>query len=140
MTISVSEFKQRFAALTLAGGGIPKRFEDRQLLAASVVSRIEPGRVYNEREIGLVLVRWCNSFGWRFAVDHVDLRRMVVDMGLVYRNASGSEYRLIDESNAELYDPAIRELDLEQVVQEAKDERERRKREYLRSQQKKEEV
>lgn len=83
MTISVQEFKQRFAALTLAGGGIPKRLEDRQVMAASVVSRIEPGRVYNEREIGLVLVRWCNLFGWRFAVDHVDLRRMVVDMGLV---------------------------------------------------------
>ena len=134
MPIGVDEFKQRFAALTLAGGGIPRRLEDRQLLAASVVSRIEPGRVYNEREIGLVLVRWCNSFGWRFAVDHVDLRRMVVDMGLVRRNASGSQYELIEEANEALYDSAIRELDLEQVVQEAKDERDRKKRAFLESQ------
>ena len=134
MVISVDEFKVRFAALTLAGGGIPRRPEDRQLLAASVVSRLEPGRVYNEREIGLVLVRWCNSFGWRFAVDHVELRRMVVDMGLVRRNASGSEYRLVEEANAALYAPAIREVDLEQVVQEARDERDRKKREYLASQ------
>lgn len=138
MTISVDEFKQRFAALTLAGGGIPKRLEDRQVMAASVVSRIEPGRVYNEREIGLVLVRWCNLFGWRFAVDHVDLRRMVVDMGLVKRNASGSQYELIEENNATLYDPAIRGLDLEQIVEEAKEERERRRREFLQSQQEKE--
>ena len=134
MVISVDEFKVRFAALTLAGGGIPRRPEDRQLLAASVVSRLDPGRVYNEREIGLVLVRWCNSFGWRFAVDHVELRRMVVDMGLVLRNSSGSEYRLVEEANTALYDPAIRELDLEQVVQEARDERDRKKREYLASQ------
>ena len=90
--------------------------------------------MYNEREIGLVLVRWCNSFGWRFAVDHVELRRMVVDMGLVRRNASGSEYRLVEEANAALYAPAIREVDLEQVVQEARDERDRKKREYLASQ------
>lgn len=138
MVIALDEFKQRFAALTLAGGGIPKRPEDRQLLAASVASRIEPGRVYNEREIGLVLQGWCNSFGWRFAVDHVELRRMLVDMGLVRRNAAGSQYEVSAEANAALYDPAIRELDLEQVVQEARDERERKKREFLKAQRDKE--
>ncbi len=131
MVISVDEFRRRFAALTLAGGGIPRRAEDRLLLAASVVSRLDPGRQYDEREINLVLVRWAGTFGYRFAVDHVDLRRMVVDLGLVKRDTAGRCYQVAGEATAALYDAGIRELDLEQVVEEARQERERKKKEHL---------
>ena len=129
--ITASQFVDRFVALTLAGRELPKKQLDRHILLISSILKLEPGRQYSEKEINEELQIWIIRFGRSFGLDHVTLRRYLVDEKYLARDSAGGTYALAAEGLPYTFDQSIRELDLEKLVSEAKQARELKKQQYL---------
>ena len=129
--LEAGQFASRFVALVLGGNGFPARPLDRHVLLVSATLGLEPGRRYAERELNEELRRWTTRFGDAVGLDHVSLRRHLVDAGYVTRDSAGRSYLLAEENLPYTGDASIRALDLNALVVEARAERERRKREHL---------
>jgi hypothetical protein len=70
--------------------GVPAQLGRRRVLLEHVVQSFEPGRDYAEKEVNAVLQAWAAGG----PVDHVSLRRYLVDEGLLTRGGAGSnKYR-----------------------------------------------
>ncbi len=130
--ITESLFKNRFPALILGGGGYPKKQLDRHILLISAARGLETGRTYSEIQINELLQGWSNLFGDNFGLDHVTLRRYLVDEKYFEREANGISYTVTAGKSTYSWDPAIAALDIEALVQEARTEREHRKQAFLR--------
>ena len=90
------ENPQRALERMLANGpltAVPKRPADQQLLLALAAARFEPQREYREAEVNEILKAWLETFCAPYGIDHVTLRRMLVDAGLLLRPKSGASYR-----------------------------------------------
>jgi hypothetical protein len=105
---------------------IPKRPSDQHLLVALAAAQLEAGKVYREREINEKLLAWLETFCEPDGLDHVTLRRMLVDSRLLIRTKSGSTYELSHEKLAEVR--AVGEIDPRAVLEEIRGDRESRKR------------
>jgi hypothetical protein len=108
--------------------GVPKRPSDQDLLVALAASQFDAQRSYREAEVNEKLRAWLETFCEPFGIDHVTLRRMLVDSRLVSRTDSGSTYRVnlkrIHETQA------VRAIEPLQVLAEIRSERESRKRQH----------
>jgi hypothetical protein len=71
---------------------MPTRAEDEQLLLLLAARRFEPRREYREAEVNEQLRDWLSTFVAPFGIDHVTIRRRLVDTGLLLRDAAGSSY------------------------------------------------
>lgn len=130
--ITESQFTDRFVSLILAGRELPKKQLDRHILLISSILKIEPRRQYSEKELNEQLQIWVIHFGRSFGLDHVTLRRYLVDEKYLRRDPTGGTYELATEGLPYSFDASIRELDLEKLVSEAKQARELKKQQYLR--------
>jgi hypothetical protein len=74
--------------------GMPTRRDDVELLLQLAAARFESGSTYREKDVNERLREWLATFSEPYGVDHVSLRRELVDARLLVRDASGSEYRL----------------------------------------------
>lgn len=134
MRIPLEEFESRFVPLVMGGGSfLKKSAEDQHLLLLSAFLRLEPGQDYSEAELNEALKPWSATFGAGFGLDHVTLRRHLIDAGYLLRDAAGTTYTLNTDNPPVHYDPAIADLDHEVMLQDELDERERRKRKYTQS-------
>jgi hypothetical protein len=66
--------------------------EDRALLLALAASAFEPRRIYREREVNEVLTDWLAHAGSMLRIDHVELRRWLVDARFISRDGFGRAY------------------------------------------------
>jgi hypothetical protein len=107
---------------------VPKRPSDQQLLVAMAAAQLEPGQDYSEGEVNEKLLAWIETFCEPHGLDHVTLRRMLVDSRLISRTKSGSAYRLNAERLAEI--EAVASVDPGEVLEEIRVERESRKRQH----------
>ncbi len=105
---------------------VPKRPADQQLLAALAAARFDAHSGYLEREVNERLGTWLKTISGPFGIDHVTLRRLLVDSRLLTRTSSGSMYRLNLEKIREV--EAVREIDPAAVLTEIRNARDRRKR------------
>ena len=71
---------------------VPKRPGDEALLVQLAASRFQQGRTYTEKEVNEELGRWLGTFCAPFGIDHVTMRRMLVDSRRLTRDKSGSVY------------------------------------------------
>lgn len=103
----------------------PKDLDAVLAVAAVTLMRRRP---YSEQEINAALTDWLESVhGW---MDHVTLRRRMVDLDFLKRTVNGSRYFMNYGRVVEvLGDPAL-ELDAGAIVQEVMRERKERKRMY----------
>ncbi len=131
--ITESRFKSRFVTLVLGGGTLPKKREDQQILLVSAILALDPQRHYSETELNEALQPWSRSFGDSFGLDHVTLRRLLIDDRFITRDPAGSSYSLNLDAPPCTYDPSIAELDLDLLIEEARREREERKRKFISS-------
>ncbi|MCE5258546.1 MAG: DUF2087 domain-containing protein [Chloroflexi bacterium] len=89
-TITTKDFSSRFANLLLSCSGVlPGKPRDRELLYASAVLELEPGREYAEGQVNGHLLAWTQAFGAHFALDPITLRRELVDTGYLARDRAG---------------------------------------------------
>jgi len=104
-------------ARTLRGGGlrrVPKRHDDRLVLLATAAKVLERRYPYNELEINDELARWLH--GVRAEVDHVTLRRFLVDFGFLKRDPAGKRYFLNYPKLLEILDADALALDAKALV------------------------
>ncbi|HET9578881.1 MAG TPA: DUF2087 domain-containing protein [Usitatibacter sp.] len=123
---------QRSLARMLANGpmtAVPKRPADQELLGLLAAARFEPRRGYREREVNEMLESWLATFTEPYGIDHVTLRRLLVDLRLLVRTTSGSLYELDEARLAQL--EGLRDIDPAQVLSDVRAERERRKRRHF---------
>ena len=109
--------------------GLPVRRGDLELLLALAAPLFTAGRTYSEAEVNDVLRDWLATFCAPFGIDHVTLRRCMVDAGILQRDRSGSSYR-IDPARI---DPAHASVDLAQLLAEVAADRATRKRAHAAS-------
>jgi len=133
--ITASQFTKSFASLILGGRDMPKKQISQHILFFSATLALEPDRDYSEKELNEILQVWSSQFGGNFNLDHVTLRRYMVDAGYLVRDASGASYRLGDGELPYSFDDSIKGIDLAALIVEAKAERERRKQQYTKGSQ-----
>lgn len=129
-TITDMEFKSRLVELVLGGSGsLPRKPLDRHILYVSAMLTIESGRTYAESELNSLLLSWVERFGDSFGLDHVSLRRSLVDEGYLQRDRAGRTYERAPEPPYYL-DYPMRAQDLAEMVEVERAAREERKRQY----------
>ena len=89
----------RFAVLSVRTGvslGILRssRIADFNLMLAAAAQAFAPGRSYQEREVNDILRDWLAREGSMLALDHVELRRWLVDCRVLARDDYGRAYGL----------------------------------------------
>lgn len=131
--IGIAEFKNRLAALCLRGGGrgLPRKPRDQHILFKSITLMLETKRHYAEDELNERLLRWLSQVGRTIEIDHVSLRRYLVDAGYLIRDTAGRSYRVDSEQTVGLFEADIQDINPEAVVEEAYRDTEERKQEYL---------
>lgn len=94
--ISLEEFKKRLAQLCISSktSDLPRRQRDRHILLKSLSLSIEQDRSYTEVEINGQIEKWLSEVGRSLEIDHVTLRRTLVDEGYLSRSFPGDSYRL----------------------------------------------
>ncbi len=122
----MSQTARQMRRRMLANGPLtafPTRPEDEQLLLLLAARRFEPRREYREAEVNERLREWLSSFVAPFGIDHVTLRRRLVDTGLLMRDAGGFSYWTLRRMPGIDIDPA-------KVLAAVREERAERKRQH----------
>jgi hypothetical protein len=129
--ITKSQFSDRFVSLILDGRDLPKKSLDRHILFISSILKIDPQRQYSESELNDVLRIWTTRFGANFGLDHVTLRRFLIDEKYIKRDDAGMSYELETTDPPYTFDQTIESVDLEELINEARREREKKKQQYM---------
>ena len=74
--------------------GLPMRRADLDLLLELAALRFDAGKTYTEREVNDSLRDWLATFCAPYGIDHVTLRRCMVDAQILRRDRAGSTYRV----------------------------------------------
>ena len=111
--------------------GLPMRRADEKLLLRMAAARFEAGRAYREAQVNELLEQWLATFCAPYGIDHVTMRRRLVDTRLLVRDTAGAEYRLAPGLGRELADDATLKEEPATVLVEIREEREARRRAHV---------
>ena len=106
--------------------GWPRRPEDQALLVRLTAARFEPGRQYREPEVNDVVRDWVATFSAEYGIDHVTMRRALVDSRLLVRDRAGELYQVHEGKRAEL--EPLRAVMPAMILKQVQEERAARKR------------
>ncbi|CAG0935873.1 hypothetical protein TFLX_04724 [Thermoflexales bacterium] len=130
--ITEAQFRERFTPLYFAGQDLPKKPFERQIVLISAILGLDPARVYSESEFNGELQKWVLLFGRRYNLDHVTLRRYLIDERYIVRDNAGSAYQLAArETLPYTFEATLQHLDLAALIAEAQAARELKKQQYL---------
>jgi hypothetical protein len=107
---------------------VPKRPGDQQLLVTLAAAQMDADRSLLESEVNERLKSWLEAISEPFGIDHVTLRRMLVDSRLLTRTSSGSMYQVNAARTEEI--EAVRGLEPLEVLAQVQSERDLRKRQH----------
>lgn len=133
-SITREHFIKRLGDLCLKSGlsGLPKNESDQQILLKSAVLMLDRSGKFSEPEINERLKAWVRDVSQIKELDHVSLRRQLVDTGYLKREPDGSRYWVaVPGPQPDLFDPTIDQLDIPQVIETLREEIARRKKEHL---------
>jgi len=93
--LSAAGWLERIAKLAVRSGVHLSSLSGRdyELVLASAALAFPEDRALDERSANALLLQFLDSAGAMLATDHVELRRTLVDTGLVLRSDFGSDYR-----------------------------------------------
>jgi hypothetical protein len=116
--ISLDEFVERVLRLGADPGprGFPRARRDREILMKSITLELDEKATYIERQLNEQLKRWLRDVAPAIAVDHVALRRTLVDYGYLERTRDGSAYRVGFPPNAVAFDIEVYDVNLRATV------------------------
>ncbi|TAK42252.1 MAG: DUF2087 domain-containing protein [Betaproteobacteria bacterium] len=123
------EMARRALRRLLANGpltAVPRRPTDQVLVAALAASRFDASMSHLESEVNEQLKGWLQAISEPFGIDHVTLRRLLVDLRFLTRTRSGSAYRVNMERIGEI--EAVTEIEPADVLAEIRIARDKRKR------------
>jgi hypothetical protein len=134
LPITKEYFVKRLAELCLRSGMLdfPKDPIDAHILLKSAMLLVGAQGAMTEKEISARLETWIQEVcGIKF-FDRVTLRRRLVDEGYLTRSPDGSNYQAARPApRADLFDPAVDEVDPLQAIADARQEIARRKSLYM---------
>lgn len=107
---------------------LPRSRGDLAYLLALGAARFDPARNYSEAQVNELLQAWLAPFSSHYGVDHVTVRRCLVDAGLLVRDKSGASYRVAADRVSESAEDGARKLDPAAVMAQVRAERDARKR------------
>ncbi len=116
--ISLEEFIERIVKLCADRGprGFPRAERDREILMKSMTLELDEKAIYRERDVNEHLKRWKRDIAPALDVDHVTLRRWLVDFGHLERTRDGKEYRVGFPPKSVAFDIEIYDVDLRATV------------------------
>ena len=126
-------FTKRLADLCLRSGlsGLPRDGVSRHVLFTSMVAALPGCAPFDQKVVDACLTRWIETSGIE-ELDHVMLRRYLVDAGYLCRPADGSSYRVVaDPPGRPRCEAGVSDVDLADLLQARREEVARRKAEYL---------
>jgi hypothetical protein len=128
--ISIAEFQDRLAVLCPGmSGGLPRRQRDRHIVFRSIVQMLSVSQPYSEQAVNEALKEWISKVGTGFGVDHVTLRRYLVDAGYLHRDAYGTSYQVQPNGRDEVaFESEVGQVDPVDVVRKARQQAAARKR------------
>ena len=118
-TVTVHEFSKRLTDLCVKSGisGPPHRRRDRHILLKSVTLTLDKTAEYTEQESNQKLTDWLGEIGTSLRLDHVELRRRLVDEEYLGRTRDGSRYWIAVSSRKHIpFDPDIEATDVRRLV------------------------
>lgn len=107
---------------------LPRSRKDLEVVLAVAAAVFSPRETYDEADINLKLGEWLASFSERTTLDHVSLRRYLVDYNLLQRTNSGSRYTSNQTIINTLIEPEARGVVPGDILEELATERALRKR------------
>ena len=91
--IDASAFRERLAELCVRPRTkLPRKQRDRHILLRSVLLLLDPEGLYGEAEVNAAIRDWLRSVAGDLRVDHVAIRRALIDAGYLTRTSDGSAY------------------------------------------------
>lgn len=131
--ITREEFEKRLVELFAQNriSQYPRKRRDRHILLKSIIMTLSNGKDYTEAEINEEIKAWLAGMHEPRGLDHVALRRYLVDEGYVDRSRNGSRYWVIEPGpSPRWFEPDVDTVDVFKVVEEAKEDfdKSRRKR------------
>lgn len=130
--ISRRELRERLAALCRSGvgPGLPRKRRDAHILLRSAAGTLPVGAERSEAEVNRALDGWLAAVGERVELDRVALRRALVDHRYLERDPDGSVYRRGPGMPSTVsFGPGVEDVDAGEVVREARERNERKRRE-----------
>jgi hypothetical protein len=70
----------------------PQRLEDLDILMQSICAELPKERVLSEAWVNLAIKRWLAEVATKFEIDHVNIRRRLVDYGYLTRSRDCRHY------------------------------------------------
>ena len=118
--IMLDEFVERLCRLGADRGprGFPRRQRDREILMKSIVMGLDGERSYSEPQINARLQAWSRDVAPAIQIDHVTLRRLLVDRGHLERTTDGARYRVGFPPGMVAFELAVFDLDLRATIAE----------------------
>lgn len=90
-----------------------------EIFLLSIVSELGDDPVFSERSVDAAILRWLAEVGHHVEIDHVNIRRRLVDDGYLTRTRDGRVYRRTNR--------AIPVPDSRAIIQQALEDREARR-------------
>ena len=130
--ITIIDFRKRLEVLCLNKGSpcLPKKYNDQQILFKSIILTLKPEKSYTEIEINDAIKKWLAEIGREIDVDHVTLRRSLIDEEYLSRDNEGKIYKLINDRD-NLFEPEINMADPSLIIKEALILREQKKKQFI---------
>jgi hypothetical protein len=128
--VTATEFEKRLTSLCQSGSAFPRRHRDRHILYRSIVQTFDVSKNYSERSLNTALQQWLSEVGNGIDIDHVTLRRYLIDEAYLSRDAKGSTYAVNPTGRGHVqFEPAVASIDSSIVIHAAKTRVAARKRE-----------
>lgn len=117
--IESQEFMERVVELCLKSGskGLPRKKRDRHIVLKSAAMTMDPHRGLDVEQVDAALKMWIGVVAQRLEIDHVTLRRELVDNGYLRRDPAGQFYGLYDAGpDKPEFSPDVGKLDVFDVA------------------------
>lgn len=97
---------------------VPKKREDAEAILALAISGLDGEGLFEESEINIHLAGWLDGIAAEESLDHITLRRYLVDFGFLRRASDGVVYRIVPERRDEVLEESARAIDPKRVFSE----------------------
>lgn len=106
---------------------LPKSQREADAFLALVAAWLDPRETYPEQALNERLCEWLEGVTCPVAMDHVTVRRYLVDFNFLIRDESGSRYRANQAVINRMIEPEARSVQPRQILVEVEQERSARK-------------
>jgi len=107
---------------------LPRSRNDKLIFLALAASFLDSRTIYSETEVNEHLIEWMAHFTNPATLDHVTVRRYLVDFNFLLRDQPGTSYRTNQSIINNAIEPAARSIQPRLIMEEIERARKSRKR------------